>query len=437
MSNRKIGVGIALVAVAGLLLAGCSDPGSGKSATETSWPAQKASLAGTKLTIWGTSGLKASLGEPVQAFEKATGAQVTLVPFSGIYENGVQTKVATGDKPDLAMWQPTQSQLTALNAKQNLLPIDNAPWLPKVRSQVRDVAGFLGKTRYAQLFTEPAVIGVYYNKKVFADAGITAPPSGWDEMVADAKLIKANGVDPLFDIGGDKWGTQWIVQAQLAEAAKGGLWDRVNSNTEKFTDPTIKGAIQNYKDLIDQGLLNSNLSTATFDQQVAGILGGTAGMTFMVNGFYGAMLQKSDAATLDKTVGFFPLSAKGNVATYLPDASNGLVAFNTGNAKKEQAAKQFMEFLLGDGYVDFIKAGKSVSILNSVPNPDGLPGIASKVSDSFANSVGGMQALAVANPDLYLYLANMDAGSTTVDGAAQSTQSQFAELAKAAGIKGF
>ncbi|MEO7016421.1 MAG: extracellular solute-binding protein [Leifsonia sp.] len=420
-----------------MLITGCSDPGSGKSASQSSWPDQKASLKGTTLTIWGASGLNTELGEPVKAFEKATGADITLVPFSGIYENGVQTKVATGDKPDLALWQPTQSQLTALNAKQNLLPIDNAPWLSKVKSQVRDVAGFLGKTRYAEVFSEPAVDGVYYNKKVFADAGISSPPKGWSEMVADAKLIKAKGIDPVFDIGGDQWGTQYIVQAQLAEAAKGGLWDRVNANKEKFTDPTIKGAIQNYKDLIDAGLLNSNLSTATFDQQVSAILGGTAGMTFMVNGFYQSMLQKAGAAKLDSTVGFFPLSAKGNIATYLPDESNGLVAFNTGNAKKEKAAKQFMEFLMGDGYAGFIKDNKTVSILNGVPSPDGVPAIATKVSDSFANSVGGMQALAVANPDLYLYLANMDAGSTTVDGVAQSTQTQFAQLAKASGIKGF
>ena len=34
---------------------------------------------------------------------------------------------------------------------------------------------------------------------------------------------------------------------QLADAAKDGLWDRVNANEETFTDPTIQGAIDTYK----------------------------------------------------------------------------------------------------------------------------------------------------------------------------------------------
>ena len=79
------------------------------------------------------------------------------------------------------------------------------------------------------------------------------PAEEWDEFVADAKLIKAKGVTPFYDMGGDKWATQWWVQAQLADAAKAGLWDQINSNKEKFTDPTIQGAIDNYKDLIDAG----------------------------------------------------------------------------------------------------------------------------------------------------------------------------------------
>ncbi len=60
----------------------------------------------------------------VAAFEKATGADVEVVTIPDPYEQSVQTKVATGDKPDLAFWQPTASMLTAINAKTNLQPLD-------------------------------------------------------------------------------------------------------------------------------------------------------------------------------------------------------------------------------------------------------------------------------------------------------------------------
>lgn len=48
-----------------------------------------------------------------------------------------------------------------------------------------------------------------------------------------------------------------------------------------------------------------------------------------------------------------------------------------------------------------------------------------------------MQALAVANPDLYINLADMITGTMTPEQVASATQEQFAQLAKAAGAAGF
>lgn len=437
MKKSRLAV-LAGITISGLLLAGCSDPGSGSSSTDSAaWPSATANLKGTTLTLWGAASVNSELGEPIKAFEKATGATIKVVPFAGVYENSVETKVATGDKPDLATWQPTESQLTVINAKQNLLPIDNAPWLSGMKPAVKDLGGLLGSTRYAALFTQPSIIGVFYNKQVFAKAGITTNPTNWADMIADAKKIKATGTAPLYDIAGDQWGTQWIVQAQLAEAARAGLWTRVNHNKETFSDPTILDAITSYDDLVKQGYFNSNLKTATYDQQTSALLNGTTGMTFQVSGTVSALLQKSTVSKLNSTVGFFPLSKDGSIATSLPDQSNGLIAFNTGDTKKEQAAKQFMRFLMTDGYANFIKSYATTSIMTGVPDPSGLPDMTADVTKALSDSVGGMQALAVANPDLYINLANMDQGAVTPAQVAATTQKQFAQLAKASGASGF
>ncbi|MES6497630.1 hypothetical protein U6V44_08450 [Cutibacterium acnes] len=52
-------------------------------------------------------------------------------------------------------------------------------------------------------------------------------------------------------------------------------------------------------------------------------------------------------------------------------------------------------------------------------------------------SVGSMQSLAVANPDLAKNLGDMIAGTKTPAQVGSETQSQFAQLAKAIGAKGF
>ncbi|KQM82617.1 ABC transporter substrate-binding protein [Agromyces sp. Leaf222] len=438
MKNRFRGAAV-IAAVAALTLAGCSDPGAGGGdAAPADWPAQDADLSGTTLTIWAAQNSNTVPESVVEGFEELTGAEVDVVTIPDPYEQSVQTKVATGDTPDLAFWQPTASMLTALNASTNLQPLDDAPWLDSYKPELRDITGILDDTRYAALITTPAVEGVYYNKEVFAANGITDVPANWDEFVQAGRDLKAKGVTPFFDFGGGTpWATQWWVQVQLADAAKDGLWERVNANEETFTDPTIQGAIDTYDDLIAEGLFNENLKTATFEDQGPALLSGDAAMAVQVNSFFGQLQSLADTAELDEKIGFFPISPSGNVGTFIPDQSNALVAFKTGDAKREAGARQLLSYWLGDGYADFVEAQSTVSLQTDVDSSAEVPQALLAVSDSLADSVGSMQALAIANPDLYLNLGDLIQGTMTTAEVGEATQKQFAELAKAIGASGF
>lgn len=439
--KRYLTITTAVVAV-GLLATGCSDPtaGTGGEAPEAGaaeWPAQDTDLTGTKLTIWAAQNSNTAPDAVVAGFEELTGAEVEVVTIPDPYEQGVQTKVATGDLPDLAFWQPTGSMLTALNAPTNLQPLDGAPFVDAYTDGLADMTGVLDDTRYAALVTSPAVEGVYYNKEVFAEHGITEPPADWDAFVETARTLKSDGQTPFFEMAGDRWATQWWVQVQLADAARDGLWDRVNSGEEKFTDPEILGAIETYQGLIDEGLFNEDIKTATFEDQADALLAGDAAMAVQVNSFFGQLQAKADQAELDEKIGFFPISPTGNVGTFIPDQSNALVAFRTGDADREAAARQLLAYWLGDGYADFVADRDTISLQDSVPTPDTVPQALLDVHASLGESVGSMQALAVANPDLYIYLADMIQGATTPEQVAQQTQDQFAQLARAQGIEGF
>jgi raffinose/stachyose/melibiose transport system substrate-binding protein len=424
---------------AALLLSGCSDPGSSGGGGESGagWPEQTAKLDGVELTIWAAQNSTKTPDSVISAFQEATGASVKVVTIPDPYEQGIQTKVANGDKPDLAFWQPTASMLTALNATQNLQTIDDAPWLNSYAPALKDITGILDGHRYATLITTPAVEGVYYNKQVFDDHGVTDLPKNFDEMVELGRTLKADGVVPFYEMAADRWATQWWVQVQLADAAKDGLWDRVNANEEKFTDPTILGAIETYESLIDEGLFNGNITSATFEDQADALLAGDAAMVIQVNSFFGQLQAKADTAALDDTIGFFPISPSGNVGTSIPDQSNALVAFTTGDAKREAAARQLLSFWMGQGYPAFVQAMNTISLETDVPNADGVPQALLDVHASLSDSVGSMQSLAAANPDLYINLADMIAGTMTPQQVAEATQEQFAQLAKAAGVEGF
>lgn len=429
-----------LAAVLILGLAACSDPSAQTSPDAgggAAWPEPTTKLDGVKLTIWAAQNSNTTPKKVIEAFQQATGATLEVVTVPDPYEQGIQTKVATGDKPDIAFWQPTASMLTALNAKTNLQPLDGAPWLSSLAPELRDITGLLDKTRYAALITSPAVEGVYYNKDVFAANGVTATPENFDEMITLARSLKSKGVTPFYEMGADRWATQWWVQVQLADAAKNGLWDRINTNQEKFTDKTVLDAITKYQSLIKEGLFNADIKTAKFEDQGAALLDGKAAMVVQVNSFFGQLQAKADTAALNKKIGFFPISPTGNVGTFIPDQSNALVAFKTGDAKREAAARQLLAYWMGPGYKDFVADRNTVSLESGVANPSSVPQALLDVHASLAQSVGSMQALAVANPDLYINLADMIAGTMTPEQVAKATQDQFAQLAKAAGATGF
>ncbi|GIF25564.1 raffinose/stachyose/melibiose transport system substrate-binding protein [Actinoplanes tereljensis] len=429
-------IGASLLAL--LALAGCSDPGTSSGDTApAAWPAPDTKLDGVKLTIWAAQNSNTVPAKVIEGFQKTTGATVQVVTIPDPYEQGIQTKVATGDKPDIAFWQPTASMLTALNAKANLQPLTDAPWLDKLDPSLKDITGILDGTRYAALITSPAVEGVYYNKEVFAANGITATPKNFDEMLTVARALKAKNVTPFHEMGADRWATQWWVQVQLADAAKSGLWDRINTGKEKFTDPTVLGAITKYQALIKEGLFNTDIKTAKFEDQGTALLGGKAAMVVQVNSFFGQLQAKADTAALDQKIGFFPIAPSGNVGTFIPDQSNALVAFKTGDAKREAAARQLLAYWMGPGYQDFVTDRNTVSLESAVASPAGVPKALQDVHASLPTSVGSMQALAVANPDLYINLADMIAGTMTPEQVAKATQDQFAQLAKAAGAGGF
>ena len=49
------------------------------------------------------------------------------------------------------------------------------------------------------------MVGWWYNKDLFAEAGIDAPPTTWSEFLADVETLKAAGITPISLGEGDTW----------------------------------------------------------------------------------------------------------------------------------------------------------------------------------------------------------------------------------------
>ncbi|QHW30804.1 extracellular solute-binding protein [Paenibacillus rhizovicinus] len=92
--------------------------------------------------------------------------------------------------------------------------------------------------------------GLIYNKKLFANAGIAAPPKTWDEFAADAKLVQEKNAGIVgFDILGMDW-ADWHFEYYVWQAG-GDLTaqEADGSATLQFTSDAAVKALQYYKDL--------------------------------------------------------------------------------------------------------------------------------------------------------------------------------------------
>ncbi|MGI5412571.1 ABC transporter substrate-binding protein [Streptomyces chartreusis] len=139
---------------------------------------------------------KKVLQPELDKFEKETGIEVKLevVPWSDLL-NRILTATTSGQGPDVLNIGNTWS--ASLQATGALLPW-NAENFGKIGGKDRFVDSALGSTGAEG--KDPAAVplysmsyALYYNKKLFADAGISKPPATWEELVADGKKLSKGG----------------------------------------------------------------------------------------------------------------------------------------------------------------------------------------------------------------------------------------------------
>src|SRR5262245_6544004 len=70
---------------------------------------------------------------------------------------------------------------------------------------------------------------VYYNKNLFQEAGITAPPTTFDEMLADAQKLKAAGITPITMGGKDNWHVMRLLDSLIEANCGAEKGDQLNT----------------------------------------------------------------------------------------------------------------------------------------------------------------------------------------------------------------
>jgi len=254
ITARRTGALAALAASAALVGAcGGGDSGGGSST---------GSIKGETITYWASNqGAtidqdKQILSKQIAQFKKQTGVNVKfkVIPWPDLFNN-ITTAVTSGQGPDVLnignTWSATLQSTGA--------------FLPFKGSDLQAVGGkdkFLSTSLAAsgkpgQTPTSVPLYGLsyglFYNTKMFKDAGISGPPKTWSEFVADAKKLTK-------DTNGDGTPDQWGVTLEGASITENAHWAFIlgrqngaqlfNGSKPTFDAPGVVKGVTNYVNLV-------------------------------------------------------------------------------------------------------------------------------------------------------------------------------------------
>ena len=344
-TSSRLLAATALVAALGLTVSAC-----GGGSKDNSGDSGKSS-GGKTLTYWasnqGTSldNDKAVLTPELKKFEQQTGIKVKLevIPWSDLL-NRILAAATSGQGPDVLNIGNTWS--ASLQATGALLPFDDATFA-KIGGKDRFApaaiasAGAAGKDPAAVPIYSMAY-GLYYNKKMFADAGIAAPPKTWDELVADGKKLTKDGHYGLAVEGGN--GSENIHHAFVLAKQRGSDWFDA-SGKATFDTPANVAAVKQYVDFIaaDKIAAKGNAEYAQ-NQTITDFATGKAAMMMWQSA---ATSIKSHGMTADQ-YGVAPVptqtaGATGDAGVTSMVAGINLAVFK--NSKNTDGALQFVKFM--------------------------------------------------------------------------------------------
>ena len=284
------------------------------------------------------------------------------------YFDVLKSKFAAGAADDVVFYQQGAykmfssagylEDLSSLPVAQDM--VDSAKRLMTVKGKVYGIA------------QDVSVLGAFYNKKVFADAGIAAPPKTWKELTEDCEKIKAKGVAPF--VGGfkDQWTLVGVWGCLFApfifENSTNFIMDVYNGKS-KFDGPEYKVAFGKFQELVQKGYFNKNLLSIGWDQSRVEL--GTGKAAILLQGNFLPGMMKTEYK--DTEIGYFPIP-DDNGKTVLSVGTNLLMGVNS-KSKNIDKAKELVTIMNDKAVLAPLFKDQNFSALKSVTVDFALPAL--------------------------------------------------------------
>jgi raffinose/stachyose/melibiose transport system substrate-binding protein len=190
------------------------------------------------------------------------------------------------------------------------------------------------------------MVGFWYNKDLFDQAGIDAPPATWTEFIAAVQALKDAGITPIAVGAGDKWPAHfyysYLMVREGGEAAMSQVASDLDFNKPEFIEAGNKVAELVALEPFQPGFLASPWDAPDGESGIFG--NGQAAMSLMGQWGPGAYANQAPDGVFPGTLGWFPFPVVEGAAGAATDAFGGGDGFAVGKDAPPEAV-QFLEYI--------------------------------------------------------------------------------------------
>lgn len=262
--------------------------------------------------------------------------------------NVIKVKFATGDVPDIVT-VVTQDYID----QGKYLDLSGEKWWSRVQPSIKDICTDVKTGKQYRIATNMTMAGIFYNKKIFSDLGLKEAVT-WQDFVSNLNTIKEKKPDvtPMFVPGKEAWTLGHLVEFMAHGAVKQNYSSTdarkafINNDQSKLNFDAADGPMAVFAkrmlELKNGGLLNSDLLTATYDNQIEAFANGKAAV--ISQGMW-ALSNIVKANSNMKDIGFCPYPALKDGSKPVVLCAEDSVYAITSESKHKEEAKKFLDFL--------------------------------------------------------------------------------------------
>lgn len=266
------------------------------------------------------------------------------------FKERLATLMQAGDPPDIfqswgggVLW--TYAQAGLLRDITPELTADNNAWKDVFSAQAAlDLYSYNGA--YYGVPLNFGAIGIWYNRRLFAEAGIESVPTTWEEFKAAVQALRTAGITPIALGARDKWPSHfWWVYLAIREGGQE-AFEAAYTRAGSFADAPFVAAGSRLLELLALDPFQPDFAAMGYGQ-AAGLMGdGAAAMELMGQWAPGVQAGNSVSGLglPEGELGWFPFPVVEGGAGGPADVLGGGDGFAVG-VNAPDAAVEFLRFL--------------------------------------------------------------------------------------------